>query len=382
MIVVHVLNSLTIGGIEKVVVDICNTIASEHNRVFLITLSDKDLTLKSKLSKDIEVISLPFKNDTVVGLLFFWIFGIPKFIKIINKIKPDIIHSHLYYHYLLFLSLSLTLSKIESVLFRTVHTSGLFYNSKSLLNRFRCKIEKIALSLYPTYLISISKTIFNNNNTLFSEYAAGNKLIVNGINLSNFSKTNYSNVKKIDFYLKEEWLIVSYVSRLDHGKNHFCLLNAWKEVLKFFPDAHLCLAGDGVLKRELMNYVKLLDVEHKVSFLGNINNVASLLSITDIAVFPSQFEGFPISLIEEMAMGLPVITSDIDIFKEVIVNNENGFICGVNNQIDYADKLIKLMGDNELRYKIGISARETAKKFDIKRIANETLHFYEEALSV
>lgn len=382
MIIVHVLNCLIVGGLEKVVVDICNTIDLNENKVFIITLSDKDLTLSPKLDKDIEVISLPFKNDTLLSLLLFWIFGIPKLIRIINNIKPDIVHSHLYYHYLFFLSLSLKFSKVKPVSFRTVHTSGLFYSSKALLNRFRCQIEKFSLRIYPTYLISISKIIFNNNDRLFSKVAVGNRLIPNGINLTTFSKLNYTHIKKNDFGLQDDCMIVSYVSRLDNGKNHVCLLNAWKEVLKFFPDSHLCLAGDGVLKRELMDYVKLLDIDHKVSFLGTINNVSSLLSITDIAVFPSQFEGFPLSLIEEMAMGLPVITSDIDIFKEVIVNNENGIICNVNDPNDYADKLIKLMREKDLRNKIGNEAKETAKKFDIKRIVNETLHFYEEALSI
>ena len=175
-------------------------------------------------------------------------------------------------------------------------------------------------------------------------------------------------------------MVVSYVSRLDRGKNHICLLNSWMKVIDMFPNSILCLVGDGVLKNELLDYVKLLGLEQKVSFLGTIDNVASLLCITDIAVFPSQFEGFPISLIEKLAMGLPVITSDIDVFKEVIIENENGFICKVNNSDDYADKMLLLLGNEELRNYIGKNAIETSKKYDIKRIVNETIHFYEEAL--
>ena len=382
MLIVHILNSLCIGGIEKAVTEIAANQRLLGHKVVIITLSNIDFTLKANLNQNIQVIALPFKNDSIKSIISFWLLGIPQAIKIIIKMKPDIVHSHLYFHYFLFISLVLRLCAVKPKHFRTVHTSGLFYSSKSLLNRFRSQIEKIALRIYPTYLISISKIIFNNNDRLFSKVAVGNRLIPNGINLTTFSKLNYTHIKKNDFGLQDDCMIVSYVSRLDNGKNHVCLLNAWKEVLKFFPDSHLCLAGDGVLKRELMDYVKLLDIDHKVSFLGTINNVSSLLSITDIAVFPSQFEGFPLSLIEEMAMGLPVITSDIDIFKEVIVNNENGIICNVNDPNDYADKLIKLMREKDLRNKIGNEAKETAKKFDIKRIVNETLHFYEEALSI
>ena len=382
MVIVHILNSLTVGGIEKVVLDICNTIESKGDKVYIVTLSDKDLTLKSKLNKNIEVISLPFKNDSILGLLSFWLFGIPKLIKIINKIKPDIVHSHLYYHYLLFLSISLKFSRIKPASFRTVHTSGLFYNSKSILNIFRCQVEKVALAYYPTRLVSISKTVFNNNDRLFSKVLIENRLIPNGINLSRFSKSNYLNIQKNDFGLQDQCMVVSYVSRLDIGKNHICLLNAWVKVIEKFPNSILCLAGDGVLKTELKEYVKLLDIEQKVTFLGMIDNVPSLLSITDVAVFPSQFEGFGMSLIEGMAMELPVISSDIEVFKEVVIENENGFICNVNNSDDYADKIIILLGNEELRGYIGKNAIETAKKYDIERIVNETIHFYEEALSI
>jgi glycosyltransferase involved in cell wall biosynthesis len=382
MKIVQVLNSLTVGGIEKVVVDICNTFDSKENNIFIITLSDQDLTLKPKLNKNVEVICLPFKNDSILGLLSFWLFGIPKLIKIINKIKPDIVHSHLYYHYLLFLSISLKFSRIKPTSFRTVHTSGLFYSSKSLLNIFRCKVEKFALSIYPTRLVSISKNVFNNNDRLFSKVAFENRFIPNGINMKRFSKSNYQDIKKNDFGIQEDCMVVSYVSRLDKGKNHICLLNSWVKVIDKFPNSILCLVGDGVLKNELKEYVKLLGLEQKVSFLGTIDNVASLLCITDIAVFPSQFEGFPISLIEKLAMGLPVITSDIDVFKEVIIENENGFICKVNNSDDYADKMILLLGNEELRNYIGKNAIQTSKKYDIERIVNETIHFYEEALPI
>lgn len=380
MKIVQVLNSLTVGGIEKVVVDICNTFDTKENNIFIVTLSDQDLNLKPKINTNVEVICLPFKNDSILGLLYFWIFGIPKLIKIIKKIKPDIVHSHLYYHYFLFLSISLKFTRIKPKSFRTVHTSGLFYSSKSLLNKFRCEVEKLALLIYPTRLISISKNVYNNNDRLFSKVAIENRFIPNGINITRFSKSNYQDIKKNDFGIHEDCMVVSYVSRLDRGKNHICLLNSWMKVIDMFPNSILCLVGDGVLKNELLDYVKLLGLEQKVSFLGTIDNVASLLCITDIAVFPSQFEGFPISLIEKLAMGLPVITSDIDVFKEVIIENENGFICKVNNSDDYADKMLLLLGNEELRNYIGKNAIETSKKYDIKRIVNETIHFYEEAL--
>ena len=382
MVVIHVINSLCVGGIEKVVVDISNNQALLGNKVYIITLSNSNFKLKIQLNPNVEVISLPYKNNSVHSILLFWIFGIPKTIKIINRIKPNIIHSHLYYHYFLFLSLSIKFSNVFAAHFRTIHTSGLFYNSTTLLNRFRLLIEKVATKIYPVYLIGVSKQIFENNKSFFSLNANEIRLIPNGIDLKEFSKSHFTTITKSDFGINNNTIIVTYVSRLDNGKNHYCLFNSWFKVVKVCANVHLCIVGDGNLKNTLIKQTQVLGIEKYVSFLGNLDNVAPFLSITDIGVFPSHFEGFPVSLIEKLAMELPVITSDINVFKDVIVNNENGFICSVNDSNDYANKLILLLENPELRIKLGKTAKELSRKYDIIEITKQTLSFYEEALSI
>lgn len=382
MIIVHVLNSLAIGGVEKVVVDICNNIDAKKNQVYIVNLSNIDLKLKSLLNKNVEVISLPYKNDSVFSILLFWIFGIPKMISIINKLNPKIIHSHLYFHYFLFLSISIKLAVIFPAHFRTIHTSGLFYNSNTFVNKFRLFIEKMGSKIYPVYLISISKQIHENNKLFFSKYTSKIRLIPNGINLNKFSKSNFATVTKSDFGLNERNIIVVYVARLNYGKNHSCLFKAWAEVTKNYNNVNLCIVGDGVLKDVLVKQSVDLKIEKSVSFLGNLDNVSAFLSIADIAAFPSQFEGFPISLIEKMAMGLAVVTSDIDVFKEVIENDVNGVIYSVNDFHSLAKRIIMLLEDDEMRIRLGKKAHETASNYDINRIVKETTNFYDEALSI
>lgn len=381
MVIVHVLNSLTIGGLEKVVVGICNNIDLKKNKVYILTLSDYDLEMKAELNKNIEIISLPFKNDSLVSILSLWFLGIPKIFKILNILKPQIIHSHLYYHYFLFLSISLKFLSFSPAHFRTIHTSGLFYASNTLLNKFRLLIEKISMRIYPVSLISISKQIQDKNINLFLKFAKKIRMIPNGIDLQKFSKINYKN-RKSDFKIKENDIVISYVSRLDYGKNHKVLLQAIKECLKLRSNIHCCIIGDGILMGTLVQQAKELNIEKNITFFGSLNDVTQILSITDIGVFPSQFEGFPISLIEKMAMALPVVTSDIDIFKDLIKNNENGIICQVDNFYDYAEKLIKLIENENIRLEIGENARKTVEKYDIKTISNETIEFYKETLSI
>ena len=378
MIIIHLLNSLTVGGIEKVVIDLSNGLENEKNKVYIITLSNSDFTLQPLLNKNIEVISLPYNCNSFKGLIQFWLTGIRKLVKIINRIKPTIVHTHSYYHYFLFLSICLKFAKIKPELFRTVHTSGLFYSSNKIIDRFRRKIETLALKIYPAKYISISKTIFKNNKRFFGKYLIDNRYIPNGIDETKFIKSNKKNELKDFFGFKNSTSIVSYVSRLDVGKNHFCLIDAWEKVINEFPDSQLCLAGDGILNKELKSYAQNKNLLKSVTFLGSIKNVNELLSITDIAVFPSEFEGFPISLLEKMYMKLPVITSDIDIFKEIITDNVDGIICRLKDSGDYASKIILLLKNKTLRETIAENGHITAEKYKISEIVKQTLKYYED----
>lgn len=380
MVVVHVLNSLMVGGLEKVVVNTCNNLSNSTGyKIYIITLSGEHLDLQTELDEKVTVISLPYKDVSFLNFLERWFFGVPKMIKILRNMKPQIVHSHLYFQYFLFISICLKLSKVKAKHFRTIHTSGLFYSSKTLINKFRLSVESVASKIFPPNIISISKVIYDNNETHFNyRKKYNNKLIPNGIDLSKFSKESYSNID--DFFLKidKSKKIVTYVSRLDVGKDHLCLLHSWIRVVETDPSAILCLLGDGVLKDELVEFVNINQINENVLFLGTTNKVAEILSITDVAVFPSQFEGFPLSLLEKMSMSLPVVVSDIAVFKELINPNKNGLMFKMNNPEELSSSIIKLLGNEELRFFLGNNAKKTAEKYDIVDVVNETISYYEE----
>lgn len=382
MRIVQIINSLTIGGIEKIVTDISNNIDKKKHKVYIITLSNSDFSQKKNVDNNIEIISLPYDLKKRFELVKFWLFGIPKMIRILNKINPDIVHTHVYYHYLLFLSLTIKFSKIKPFFFRTVHTSGLFYKSDTLINKLRRAVEIISLKIYPTRNISISKSVFDNIEHLYGKYIVENRYIPNGIDQKRFLNFKTKNINKEEFGLSRDIALITYVARLDIGKNHLCLVNAFEILTKELPQTHLFLAGDGPLRIELENIVKKKNLSRKITFLGEIENVASILKITDIGIFPSQFEGFGISLLEKMLVEVPVITSDIDVFKELIIDNENGLICDVNNSNDYAQKMKILLNNPDIKQKIAKQGKLTAYKFDINNVVKQTISFYEDSINL
>ncbi|WP_291051435.1 MULTISPECIES: glycosyltransferase [unclassified Empedobacter] len=377
MKIVHVLNSLTIGGREKVVIELCNELARSES-VVIITLSNDNNLQKDILHPNINLIELPFSSN-IFGLIKLWIIGFFLLKSKLKSIKPDIIHNHLYYHYFLFLTLVCNVGGFRSKSFRTVHTSGLFYENKGILNKFRLSIEKLASKLNKPYLVSISRSVYDNNVFHFKDYYANNKYIPNGVNFKLFEQELIT-IQRADFKFSDHDFVGIYVSRLDNGKKHHLVINQIHKMKKEGYDIKMLFVGDGKLRNELQNLVVSKSLQTNIFFIGFTTNVSSYLKIADFSVFPSEFEGFGLSLIEKMYFKLPVIASNIDVFEEVIQDNFNGFLFDLKKEDELKNKIISLMNNKEKFKSIGENAKETAMKFNIKNIASETLEYYRKSL--
>jgi len=158
------------------------------------------------------------------------------------------------------------------------------------------------------------------------------------------------------------------VARLEAGKNHDFLIDLWPDVLYKYPHAILCFAGDGLLNDFLHRKVKSNSLQDSVIFLGSINNVIELLSITEIGVFPSSFEGFSLVMLEKFSMKIPVVASDIKPFHEIATNNVNAFLVSIKEKKLFTEKIINLCSDASLRKEMGNNAHRAAQKFSISNV--------------
>lgn len=378
--IAYIIESFDTGGREKVVLDLCNRLNKNIFDVSLVVLSNDKLSSTKFLDLNVSLYSLNINQKELRSLSLFFK-GLSQLIKILKTIKPNIIHSHMYYMPFFLTSLALRISKLDCFHFRTVHTSGLFYeNQKTLLNQFRLLIEKIATKINQTYLIAISNLVHKNNIKYFIPYVKDMKLIYNGIDLNKYDKNKYNTSKK-DFGLSNEKIVISYVARLDNGKNHKYLIDIWSNIKRKVPNAILCFAGDGILKKELIKEVEVKNFQNSIKFLGSITNVPELLSVSDIGVFPSSFEGFSLVMLEKFAMCLPVVASDIDVFKEIGTDGENCFLVSLQDKELFAQKVIKLCEDKNLRVKLGKNARKRAEDFAIKKCLTSHEEYYLESLN-
>lgn len=211
------------------------------------------------------------------------------------------------------------------------------------------------------------------------------ELIYNGIDANimedAFSKEDIDNARR-DFKLSS-YPIIGITARLSSVKGHMYLILAMPRIKQVFPDAQLLMVGSGKSKYEtkLRAICKRLNIEKDVLFEPSTDNVPRALSVMDVFVLPSIQEGLGLSLLEALAMGLPVVASNVGGISSVIKHEKNGILVPPKDDKALADAVIRLLQDKEYVKKLAEKGRQTVKdKFTLDRMIENIEGFYAKAL--
>jgi glycogen(starch) synthase len=183
-------------------------------------------------------------------------------------------------------------------------------------------------------------------------------------------------------WARDEERIVLFVGRLVREKGVEVLIDAMPEVLAAHPEAKLVVAGGGWWGN-LAAQASARGIGRKVAFAGFVPDadLPRLYAVADVAVFPSLYEPFGIVALEAMAAGVPVVTSDIGGFREVVRHGETGVQTWANNPHSLAWGINLALGDVQLAARLRRRAgREVRQRFAWDGIATATLEVYDEVL--
>lgn len=153
---------------------------------------------------------------------------------------------------------------------------------------------------------------------------------------------------------------IGFVGRLSEEKSVSTLLNAVVTVKKMHPDMELKIVGTGPMEGLLKKQCEVLKIAKNVKFEGYRANSFESLKEMDIFVLPSRTEGCPIVILEAMAMGLPVIATNVGGNPELVINNETGFLIPYDDAEKMAEKILLLIADKEFARHLGQNGRRRA----------------------
>ena len=188
---------------------------------------------------------------------------------------------------------------------------------------------------------------------------------------------NPVDIVKFDFHLKEnhnKYTIVS-VGRLSIQKNQQLLFQAFEKVLEVDKEAELYILGDGPLRNKLETYILKHKLEHNIYLEGNVNNVEDYFAKADVFALSSSYEGLPLAVLEAMAAGLPIVSTDVGGVRDIVT--DNGILVNPGDVDDLSHAMILLKDNRKLRDQMSICSKHNIVRFDTKIIAKYYVDLYE-----
>jgi len=366
--VLHIIKSLGRGGAEMLLPE---TIALHNPDQFDFSVA-YFLPWKDQLVKEIEATGAKVHcfNKTNNLTILASVNIVTQYVKD-NQI--DLIHAHLPWAGIL---ARLVGKKIEVPVIYTEHNRQERYHfTTKWMNKLTFNLLEVAIAVSEDVAASIQKNI---NPTITVQ------TILNGVNTYKFhSGQQVIADLKSDFNIPPNSIIMGTVAVFRTQKR----LEKWIELAAHMkaklPEVHFVMLGDGPEEEKIKNKMASVGLVDHVTMPGRLEEVRPWLEIMDFYMMTSEFEGLPIALLEAMSMQLPIISTDAGGIKEVIRNEEEGYLVPVNEPEKLLAPALELANDQTKRRIMGEKARRRVEEaFSLERMVTELEQVYHKVLAV
>ncbi len=245
------------------------------------------------------------------------------------------------------------------------------------LSKFKIKIHNLVInSKISTGLVAVSS--FTKQQAIEEGVNPGKiKVIFNGIDpkIENKIKHNLAQWKLDEFGPMQ---IILNVGRLVPQKGQDLFINVAAKVLKQRSDVLFLIAGEGEFHQVLQAQIQQLGLAEHVKLLGNRKDIPDLLAVADVFVSSSRFEGLPMSLLEAMAAGIAVVSTDIPGVRDIISHRETGLLCQPEDEDALAQSILTLLSNEDLRKTLALQGKRLVNlRFTLDGMALQYLNLLE-----
>ena len=320
----------------------------------------------------VEVVVLDESLQSVLSIL-------KKLYCIAKEFKVNIIHTHRYKENI-FGGLVARLLGLKSV--RTAHgmteLAELSGNKFSLMPLVTNSLDKFAACVLQQKIVAVSNELKDKLSRIYSPRKL--EVIENGINIEyvlNRSK------EVCDISVEPDYFNVAFVGRFVPAKGidlfyeiaKAALLADSKRQIRFH------MIGDGPLMMQVENRLNIDKLDSKIILHGFVENVAPLLRKMNLLMFTSSHEGLPMTLLEAMALGVPVLSRNLPSIKDVLCDGGCGFVLNTDRIDDYVHVIFSLLeNDNDTQCKVKMARTEVQAKYSIESIVEKYLELYHNLL--
>jgi len=365
--VLYLINALHVGGAERVIARTVPRLDKNRYETIVCCLWMGGAAADEMEKAGVRVINLDAKNKLDLRILF-------RLYRLLKEHKIDIIHSFLFHANML----GRIVGRLAGVpvILSSERTMEMEDKHQLLLNRLTaCLADKI---------ITVSEAV--REFAITNIGIEPNKLITiyNGVDLSEFSRNpnrEWIEEARRELGIDPCHVVVGTVGHLEPEKGCEYLLQAAAQVSAQDGKVTFLLVGDGSQRTKLENLAQDLGISSNVIFMGYRNDIPRILSVMDIFVLPSLYEGLPNALLEAMAASRPVVATQVGGIPEVVADGETGILVPPRDPGALAGAICVLLEDRERAREMGIAGRKQVERlFGIETMVAKTEVLYEELI--
>lgn len=338
--------SLAAGGAEKFAVDLVVALDKSKFKVMVaITRSKIESFLEQILEQSgIQIIDLSGKDYPTMLL---------KQLRFLREEKPDVVHAQT--GSVLHMMMACKLCNVPVRLYTVHNEAELLYGNSKL----KKGIYKLGFSFFNFKPVAICPTV---KQTLIKDMKiAPNQIatVNNGVDIKRFTP--------VEAACRDGRAIrIISVGTLYWIKNQSMTIRAVSTLHELGYRVELTLLGDGIDREKIRNEIKERKAEHYIFALGTKKNVEDYLRQSDIYVSSSKTEGLPLSILEAMACGLPIVATNAGGTRDIVIDGENGFLIQVDDEYTLEKRLIDLIKSKDMREAFSKKSREKAEEWCIQ----------------
>jgi len=295
---------------------------------------------------------------------------------LIKEYKFDLLHSHCG-------QFACIIAKLAGVPYLIETRHGLYLNFDQLdkVNFLRSLINKNKAKF-----VDMTITVNKIDKKILSEKfgAPENKIreVANGLDLEEIKSLKIAAQIKNELQIAPGCNIVGTVARFTEQKGLKYFVEAAKLIKEQIPNCKFIIVGDGELKNSLIKFAQNIGIYQEIIFTGYRVDAVSILSIFDIFVLPSLWEGMPYTILEAMALKKPVVATNVFGNSEIVLNGKTGNLVSPRDSFAISKAVIALLKNKEKAKKMGENGFHRIKTdFSGKKMTEKIEHIYLELLN-
>jgi len=367
--VMHIILDLGPGGAERVVLNYLKWHTRSTFRPHVCILKKINSNEYQELKAlNVHIVTLNKKKGLDIKSLI-------NLAQIIRKLNIDILHLH-NFSAVLYGTLASFYTK-NCLIFSSDHNVMLSY--QSLPSKIKSRLKGI-LGIFHERIIAVSDMVLRSQ-IKFHPYLSHKYIrIYNGIDKIGFSDRRSQDALKKELNLQSDNIVITKIASMYPQKGHEIFFKAAKILINLIPSIRLLVVGDGPRRKEIEKMVNKMNLTKHVILTGIRKDINTILSITDVFTLSSHWEGLPITILEAMSAGIPVVATDVGGNCEAILHGKNGYLVRPGDYNSIAVSIIRLLKNKALIKQMSITSKNRYEKyFTAKQMVEKTENIYVKA---